>query len=174
MSSLALFVPDFFAVNDFYQVILETSMALWRGQSIQGCIMSRIAVLSALLIAISVIPAEAKRFRSLPGTKPSQTTAPSPSAAAKPVATPAIAAPARTRPPIVIFGATGGSSATSAADAEMQRKALRDTAWSSGSKAEPTNNIKPVNIPNPDARQLPILGLGGGDTRPVKGFASLN
>lgn len=121
------------------------------------------------LVMASVSPAEAKRVRLLPGTKPAP-------AAAQPVAqTPktAPAAPAGPRGTVVIFS-TGGGGAASAQDAAKRREALGQGTWTSGAPAEPAKLITPVNLPNPDARELPVLGRGGGDLRPAKGFQSLN
>ncbi|MCX7324003.1 MAG: hypothetical protein NTZ14_06105 [Hyphomicrobiales bacterium] len=138
--------------------------------------MSPLVVLVAGLLMVSASTAEAKRARLLPGTKLATAAAtPSPAAVAKPspgAAAAVAGAAVGLRRTITATGAGGASAATAQEDVPT-REALRNGAWASDT-AVPAQPVRPVSLPNPDARALPVLGIGGGDTRPVKGFKTLN
>lgn len=138
--------------------------------------MSPLALLVAGLLVVSAGTAEAKRARLLPGTKPAPAAAtPSPAAAVTPspgAAAAVAGAAVGLRRSITATGA-GGASAAAAQEGDPTRDALRNGAWASDTTA-PAQPVRPVSLPNPDARALPVLGIGGGDTRPVKGFKTLN
>jgi hypothetical protein len=124
---------------------------------------------------VSASTAEAKRARLLPGTKRAAAAAtPSPASVAKPSPGAAAVAGAAVglRRTITATGA-GGASAAAAQEDDPTRDALRNGAWASDTAA-PARPVRPVSLPNPDARALPVLGIGGGDPRPVKGSKTLN
>ncbi len=135
--------------------------------------MSPLVVLVTGMLVVSAGSADAKRARLLPGTKPTAAAAPSsPAAAAKPapgVGAAVVGTAVGLRRAINATG-IGGASAAAAQDGDATRDALRNGAWASDTPAP----VQAVSLANPDARALPVLGIGGGDTRPVKGFQTLN
>jgi hypothetical protein len=134
--------------------------------------MSPLVLLVAGLLVVWAGTAEAKRARFLPGSKPApaaSTQSPVAAATSAPGVGAVVGTAVGLRRAINATG-VGGASAAAPQEGDAIREALRNGAWVSETPAP----VRPVSLPNPDARALHVLGIGGGDTRPAKGFMTLN